>query len=122
VIAVQRSKLLPLGGQLSGSDLEQVRRQLVTALRRARRDGPVSFTEPAQEQWIAIYPEISADRPGMHGAATARAEAHAARLALIYALLDASDQITDQHLTAALAVWTYARASSAWIFGDGSPA
>jgi hypothetical protein len=54
----------------------------------------------------------------MHGAATARAEAHAARLALIYALLDSSEQITDQHLAAALAVWRYAQASSAWIFGD----
>jgi hypothetical protein len=54
----------------------------------------------------------------MHGAATARAEAHTARLALIYALLDASDQIDHEHLEAALAVWTYAQASSAWIFGD----
>jgi hypothetical protein len=54
----------------------------------------------------------------MHGAATARAEAHAARLALIYALLDASDQIDDDHLEAALAVWSYAEASSGWVFGD----
>jgi len=44
--------------------------------------------------------------------------AHAARLALIFALLDGSDQIDLEHLEAALAVWTYAEASSAWIFGD----
>jgi hypothetical protein len=44
---------------------------------------------------------------------------HAARLALIYALLDGSEDIEDEHLIAVLAVWTYALASSAWIFGDG---
>lgn len=55
----------------------------------------------------------------MHGTATARAEAHTARLALIYALLDARHQIDDQHLEATLAVWACALATSAWIFGDG---
>ena len=54
----------------------------------------------------------------MHGAATARSEAHAARLALIYALLDASNEIDLEDLEAALAVWTYAQASSEWTFGD----
>jgi hypothetical protein len=118
VIAVQRSKLLPLGGQLSGHDLEHVREQVTGALRHARDDRPLAFTDDAREQWIAIYPQLSAERPGMHGAATARAEAHTARLALIYALLDASDEITARHLTAGLAVWNYAQASSAWVFGD----
>lgn len=118
VIAVQRSKLLPLGGQLSGHDLDHVRHQVADALDHARHLGSVSFTSAARDHWINIYPQLSAERPGMHGAATARAEAHTARLALIYALLDASEQITDRHLAAALAVWTYAQASSAWIFGD----
>jgi hypothetical protein len=118
VIAVQRSKLLPLGGHLSGHDLDHVRDHVTDALDHAHHDRPLSFTDAARDQWIAIYPQLSAERPGMHGAAIARAEAHTARLALIYALLDASEQITDRHLTAALAVWTYAQASSAWIFGD----
>jgi hypothetical protein len=118
VIAVQRSKLLPLGGQLTGSDLEHVRGHVINALQRARRDRPLAFTDHAREQWIAIYPELSAERPGMHGAATARAEAHTARLALIYALLDSSEHIGEKHLAAALAVWSYAHASSAWIFGE----
>ncbi len=118
VVAVQRSKLLPLGGQLAGDDLDHVRERVVAALGHARPQPAVTFTDAAREHWIAIYPELSAERAGMHGAATARAEAHTARLALIYALLDASDQITEDHLAAALAVWTYAHASSAWIFGD----
>jgi hypothetical protein len=118
VIAVQRSKLLPLGGHLSGRDLDHIRRQVVDALRHARREGPVPFASGAREHWIDVYPELSAEKVGMHGAATARAEAHTARLALIYALLDSSEHITDRHLAAALAIWTYAQASSAWIFGD----
>jgi hypothetical protein len=118
VIAVQRSKLLPLGGQLSGEDLDHVRQRVAAALRHVRAEAAMSFTSAARERWIDAYPELSAERPGMHGAATARAEAHTARLALIYALLDASDHIDLEHLAAGLAVWTYAEASSAWIFGD----
>ena len=118
VIAVQRSKLLPLGGHLSGDDLDRVRLRVAAALRHVGAEAALSFTDAARERWIAAYPELSAERPGMHGAATARAEAHAARLALIYALLDASDQINLDHLEAGLAIWTYALASSAWVFGD----
>ena len=118
VIAVQRSKLLPFGGQLRGTELAHVRDQLTAALQHTRPQPAVSFSAAARERWIDAYPELSAERAGMHGAATARAEAHAARLALIYALLDVSDQIELVHLDAALAVWTYALASSAWIFGD----
>ncbi len=118
VIAVQRSKLLPLGGQLAGEDLDHVRARVVAALGHARPQPAVTFTGAAREHWIAIYPDLSAERPGMHGAATARAEAHTARLALIYALLDANEHITLEHLEAALGVWNYANASSAWIFGD----
>jgi hypothetical protein len=118
VVAVQRSKLLPLGGQLSGHDLDRARDRVGAALHHQRAEAAMTFTDAARERWIAAYPGLSAERPGMHGAATARAEAHAARLALIYALLDASDQIDLEHLEAALAVWTYAEASSIWIFGD----
>ncbi len=38
---------------------------------------------------------------------------------MIYTLLETSDHIHLEHLEAALAVWTYAHDSSAWIFGDG---
>ena len=57
------------------------------------------------------------------GAATARAEAHTVRLALIYALLDCSDVIGLEHLEAALAFWCYSAASARWVFGDsiGNP-
>ena len=68
--------------------------------------------------WVDVYRELSGDRPGLAGAATARAEAHAVRLALIYALLDVSERIRTEHLEAALAVWRYSAASARWIFCD----
>jgi hypothetical protein len=117
VIAVQRSKVLPFGGALDGDDLARVRERLTIALRAAGA-GAVTFSAAASDKWVEVYPALSEGRPGMHGAATARAEAHTARLALIYALLDASEHIGTEHLDAALAVWAYADQSARWIFGD----
>ena len=53
----------------------------------------------------------------MLGAVTSRAEAQCVRLALIYALLDGATNIDLPHIKAALAVWEYAEASAAHIFG-----
>jgi hypothetical protein len=88
------------------------------ALRFASQHRPVTFSDAARERWIDVYRELSADRPGLAGAASARAEAHTVRLALIYALLDLSERICPEHLEAALAVWRYSAASAQWIFGD----
>ncbi len=118
VVAVQRSKVLPFGGALNGDQLARVRERVTIALRHAQAAGAVTFGAAARDKWIDVYPALSDGRPGMHGAATARAEAHTARLALIYALLDASDHIATEHLDAALAVWAYADQSARWIFGD----
>ena len=118
VVAVQRSKVLPFGGAIRGEDLARVRQRVAIAVRGAHGAGAMTFSAAARDRWIDVYPALSEGRPGMHGAATARAEAHTARLALIYALLDAADQIAIEHLEAALAVWAYADQSARWIFGD----
>ena len=80
----------------------------------------VSFCRDPQcrEAWAAVYPELSAERPGLLGAVVARAEAHVTRLSLLYALLDQSAEVRVDHLAAALALWQYAEASAEWIFGD----
>jgi len=88
------------------------------ALRFAQEHRPIAFDDTARERWIEIYEQLSSVRPGLAGAATARAEAHTVRLALIYALLDLSERICLEHLEAALAVWRYSADSAAWIFGD----
>ena len=118
VIAVQRSKILPFGGSLGGDELDGIRQRVAIALEHARTAAAIAFSAAAREKWIEVYPKLSEARPGMHGSATARAEAHTARVALVYALLDASDHIALEHLEAALAVWRYADQSARWIFGD----
>jgi len=118
LVAVERSKLLPFGGALDAERLAEVRDAARLALRFASQHRPVTFNDAARERWIDVYRELSADRPGLAGAATARAEAHTVRLALIYALLDLSERICPEHLEAALAVWRYSAASAQWIFGD----
>jgi hypothetical protein len=118
LVAVQRSKLLPFGGALDGTQFAEIRDAVRLALRFAAQHGPITFDDAARERWIEIYQQLSTARPGLAGAATARAEAHTVRLALIYALLDLSKRIRLEHLEAALAVWRYSAASARWIFGD----
>lgn len=118
LVAVKRSKLLPFGGNLAGSDLNRLKDQLAGALRHARGRGELTFDAKARDRYGEIYEQLSAPQPGMFGAATGRAEAHTLRLALIYALLDSSPQITRGHLDAALALWRYVRDSTRWVFGD----
>ena len=84
----------------------------------AGADGEIGRTDAAWAIWEAVYPDLSAERPGMLGAILGRAEAQVLRLALIYALLDRSAYIDEPHLLAALACWDYAEASARYIFGD----
>jgi hypothetical protein len=72
----------------------------------------------AAEAWCAVYPDLSADRPGLLGSLTARAEAQVVRLATLYALWAGSDRIDLQHLTAAAAIEEFCRKSVDYIFGD----
>jgi hypothetical protein len=118
LIAVDRSKLLPFGGTLRPAALTAVSDRLRAAVRFAQTGGPLTFDDHARERWIAAYPVLSRGEAGLLGAATARAEAHTVRLALLYALLDSSPAIRLPHLEAALAVWTYSYSSARWIFGD----
>jgi hypothetical protein len=118
LIAVDRSKLLPFGSALDADQLAEVRDAVRVGLRFAGERRALPLDPAARERWIEIYPQLSTAQPGLAGAATARAEAHVVRLALIYTLLDCSDTIGHEHLEAALAVWRYSADSARWIFGD----
>jgi hypothetical protein len=120
---VRRSKLLPFGGELPDSKILELGECLKVVIEKAKRIGRVFMTETARAKWAAVYKELSAGRPGLLGAVTARAEAQTVRLALLYALLDESQradtvQIDLPHLTAATALWEYCEASAAHIFGQ----
>ena len=118
LIAVERSKLLPFGSALDSERLAEISHAVRIALRFASQHRPITFDDAARERWIDAYRELTADRSGLVGAATARAEAHTVRLALTYALLDLSERICPEHLEAALALWRYSASSARWIFGD----
>jgi len=113
-----RSKLLPFGGTVPEYDLAQLAARAVTCVRRAKGIGRVVFDADASAIWKAEYGALSEGKAGLLGAMTARAEAQVIRLALIYAILDGSEEIRAMHLQAALAVWRYCEESAAYVFGD----
>ena len=83
---VHRSKMLPFGGDALDDDRPgnaDQGRDRDRPRRRARH-----HDRGAKELWVDVYPQLSAERPGLLGAITARAEGQTIRLALIYALLD----------------------------------
>jgi hypothetical protein len=118
IALVRRSKFLPHGGDLlAPSAIAELSSRVNEAVTFAKTVGRVKMTDAARLAWETIYSDLSADRPGMLGAITARAEAQTVRLAMIYALLDRCADIDQRHLEAAIAVWEFCEASAVRIFG-----
>jgi hypothetical protein len=66
-----------------------------------------------------VYPELTAETPGLQGMICGRADPQTLRLAMIYAVLDGSDGVIKlPHLKAALALWKYYEDSVRYVFGD----
>jgi hypothetical protein len=114
---VKRSKCLPFGGNVDQEVARQLGQRIAAVIEQAK-PGPIEMDDAAKASWQAKYTELTADRPGMLGALTARSEAQAVRVALIYALLDRSDKIGNVHLDAALELLRYEIESVRYIFGD----
>jgi hypothetical protein len=117
-ICADRSKELPEGGRVDVEAWDGLRDALVQALAFARTVGEIRRDEEARSLWCQFYGPLSAGRPSLAGALLARAEAHAMRLAMLYALLDCSTVIRAEHLMAALALWDYAERCVYCIFGE----
>jgi len=117
-VCAGRSKQLPEGGNFHLEDHCNLLERFADAIEHARQTGEVKRDERARQLWRRVYPVLSEGRPGLIGAATNRAEAQVLRLSLLYALLDCSSVIRQEHLLAALAVWDYCFASAKYIFGD----
>jgi hypothetical protein len=117
---VRRSNVLPFGGDLDPRIVEDLGKRAGGVIQTARGVGEVAMAADAREAWPRVYPLLSEGKPGLLGAITARAEAQTIRLALLYALLDRQVEIGLRHLQAALAVWEYADASVAYIWGDAT--
>ena len=117
-ICVKRSKALPEGGKIYEVDFAPLIGRLKESIFFARETSEVKRDEGARAIWLAVYEKLSDGLPGLLGAVTSRAEAQVMRIACIYALLDCSNLVRAEHLTAALALWDYAFASAEYIFGN----
>jgi hypothetical protein len=117
---VRRSKEIPDPTGIPQRILNPLIIRLRHAVEAARQIGEMRRDEDTQAQWSELYPGLTADKPGLLGAITARAEAQVMRLACIYAALDSTAIVQRPHLEAALAVWRYCEASARYIFGDST--
>lgn len=114
LLGCRRVRLLPEGGDPDPLKPTGLDRRLATTLITAQRAGQLRLSTPARRAWADAYQLLAQPKPGIAGAIGARAEAHTIRLALIYALLDNTNQIQPAHLTAALALFDYAQRSATW--------
>jgi hypothetical protein len=119
-LCVRRSKSLPEGGSLSADALGRFGKEIGEALKFARRCGRMERDDAARTLWASVYEELSAGETGLVGALLARSEAQVLRLSMLYALLDRSGLIREEHLRAALALWQYAERSVRFLFGDST--
>jgi hypothetical protein len=117
----RRSKCLPEGGQFSTEAFNQfiaLGQELCAVVGEASSFEHIKRDEEARAFWYEIYPALSAERPGLAGAVTNRAEAQVLRPSIVYALSDKSKEIKLPHLKAALAFWEYSQAGADYISGD----
>ena len=115
-VCARRTKLVPLPEPMPDPTLKALQQLLIATLLEAQQIGRMGFTGEAEDLWKDVYPEISADHDGLAGAVINRGEAQVIRLGMIYALLDGSSSIHENHLRSALAMWDYCRASALFIF------
>jgi hypothetical protein len=116
---VRRSKRLPGGGNVPEHLIAHYGQRLGEVLRGARRVGSVRRASAAEGRWAQVYDALADDEPGgLLGAVLGRDAPQCLRLSLLYALLDGRDTIDVEHIDAAWALWSYFRASAAYIFGD----
>jgi hypothetical protein len=118
IICVKRTQLLPFGGKPDSVEMERLTNRLRDAIAWARDVERVRWTREAMDLWEVEYPRLTAPRLGPAGRACSRAEVHALRLAMLYALMDKSDRIRPEHLRAALEVVAYSERSARFIFAD----
>ncbi len=105
---------LAFGGDMAC--LDALAPALAQAIARAKCIAQVRWAACGAALWEKAYPKLKAVQTHME--ALGRARSQALRLALLYALLDGSNEIREAHVTAGLAAWAYAEASARLIFGD----
>ncbi|HEY6769566.1 MAG TPA: DUF3987 domain-containing protein [Candidatus Sulfotelmatobacter sp.] len=117
-VCVKRSKFLPNGGGLEKKQFATLAGEVRRSATFATKQKQIGLSKHAAQLWEKEYSTLSADVPGLVGAATSRAEAQVRRLAMIYALMERCPEVKTRHLEAGLAVWKYCNDSAHFIFAD----
>jgi hypothetical protein len=116
---IDRSKLLPHGGEFDPAVIEALGTRTRAAMLAAQARGPIAVADDAKPLWAAFYQTI--EEPAQRGGElldhlTARAAPQALRLSLLYALIDGAAQIMPPHIQAAIALWRFCEDSARYIF------
>jgi hypothetical protein len=117
-VCVERSKLLPHGGNIEAVDWGDCYSRLRAAVEFAQRVERISMDKGTHDVWEDLYHALAQESPGISGFLLARSEPQIIRMACIYALLDRKSIISQPHLDAAVAIWDYCDQSVKYIFGD----
>jgi hypothetical protein len=80
----------------------------------------LSWGLEGKRAWCRFYDAISDEKKVLISPIVARNEGHVLRLAMLYAVLDASTVIRPEHLNAAIHFWEYNERSVRWIFGEST--
>jgi Protein of unknown function (DUF3987) len=117
--ASRRTKLCPDGGNIPEEILGEHASTMAEYIDHGCLVGRVQRTETANKLWRARYANLRKARPdGRVAQILARAVPQVLRLSLAYALADGCVEIDEQHLSAALGLWSYAEATAEWMFGS----
>jgi uncharacterized protein DUF3987 len=117
---VKRSKIIPDPTGVPDALLKPLIARLQSAFQFAQSVKQMSRDPNAAALWKSEYPKLTGERSGLFATLTERAAPQVIRLSMIYALMDRSSDILEDHLKAALAVSDYSEQSVKMIFGDAT--
>jgi hypothetical protein len=115
---VRRQGIVPQPRRMGDDDMKRLATELArVVIYVCEHPGQMRMSNSATDHYVALYPELTQERPGPLGAITTRAAPYLQRLALTYALVDGADHIALNHVEAAAAMWRYCDASAVYLFG-----
>jgi len=122
----RRSKYLPFAGPVPDTVYNELVGRLRDVNEWVNQQGRIVMTlqdnmdTVAKRTWEIMYPKLSQGGDDIISSITARSEVQAARLMLLYAVLDKSTVITTEHLKAAIAIIERSIQSVKFIYGDST--
>ena len=117
IVMVRESRVLPFGGNVDERSLRALSVELQDAIEFGQEaEAPLVMAPDFKDAWKAAYGWLTKKRSPRLSPLLARAAPHVMRLAGIYAVLDCSPELHAEHLEAALELWQYVEASTAYLF------